>query len=66
MVLGKFDDDNGRDTKSAYGLSLLKSVAKVLTGKVILKYGEAYPLMIMWNDGYYDYRAFIAPRVEQE
>lgn len=66
VVLGKFNDDSGCDTKSAYGLPLLKSVAKVLTGKVTLKYDKSFPLVIMWNDGYYDYRVCIAPRVEND
>ncbi len=63
IVLG---DDDGNGKKCMYPINFLKRVAKVITGKVTIGYDNDCPMQLTWTDGYYHYRVYIAPRIEQE
>lgn len=63
FVLGK---DSGSGCKSFYSLEHLKKIVKVMTGDVKIYFGDDCPLKMCWSDGYYDYTAMLAQRIEQE
>ena len=44
----------------------VKKLAKVTTGIVRMEFETDYPTRWTWNDGYYEYTALLAPRVERE
>lgn len=62
VILGKSSECG--QTEGHYSLSMLKKIAKVMTGKVVLSFSRDYPLKIVWSDGYYTYKAFIAPLIK--
>lgn len=61
FVLGK---DNGSGCRSLFSLNYLKKIAKVMTGDVKIYFGNDCPLKMCWCDGFYDYTAMLAQRVE--
>lgn len=63
FVLGK---DDGSGCRSFYSLDYLKKIAKVLTGDVTIYYDTDFPMKLCWSDGYYNYIAILAHRIEQE
>lgn len=63
FVLGK---DNGSGCRSFFTLDFLKKIVKVMTGNVTIYFGNDCPLKMCWSDGYYDYTAMLAQRIEQE
>ncbi len=63
FVLGK---DDGSGCRSFYSLNYLMKIAKVLTGNVTIYYDTDFPMKLCWSDGYYDYTAMLAQRIEQE
>ena len=63
FVLGK---DDGSGCRSFYSLEHLKKIAKVMTGDVKIYFGNDCPLKMCWCDGFYDYTAMLAQRIEQE
>lgn len=63
FVLGK-DDGSGR--RSFFSLDYLKKIAKVMTGGVTIYYDTDFPMKLCWSDGYYNYIAILAHRIEQE
>lgn len=62
VTLGKSSECG--QTEGHYSLSMLKKIAKVMTGKVVLRFSQDYPLKMVWSDGYYTYNAYIAPLIE--
>ena len=63
FVLGK---DDGSGCRSFFTLDFLKKIVKVMTGNVTIYFGNDCPLKLCWSDGYYDYTAMLAQRIEQE
>ena len=62
VILGKSSECG--QTEGHYSLQMLKKIAKVMTGKVVPSFSRDYPLKMVWSDGYYTYKAFIAPLIE--
>ena len=63
FVLGK---DDGSGCRSLFSLVYLKKIAKVMTGNVTIHFDNDFPMKLCWSDGYYDYTAMLAQRIEQE
>ena len=63
FVLGK---DDGSGCRSFYSLDYLKKIAKVITGNVTIHYDTDHPMKLCWSDGYYNYIAILAHRIEAE
>lgn len=63
FVLGK---DDGSGCRSFYSLDYLKKIVKVMTGNVTIYFDTDYLMKMCWSDGYYDYTAMLAHRIEQE
>ena len=63
FALGK---DDGSGCRSLYSLYYLKKIAKVMTGNVTICYDTDFPMKLCWSDGFYDYTAMLAHRIEQE
>ena len=63
FVLGK---DDGSGCRSFYSLAHLKKIVKVMTGNVKIYFGDDCPLKMCWSDGFYDYTAMLAQRIESE
>lgn len=63
FVLGK---DDGSGCRSFYSLEYLKKIVKVMTGNVTIYLDNDCPLKMCWSDGFYDYTAMLAQRMNTE